>query len=224
MSKLVSRIASLIAVALCVAACGSSSSSSGAPSSGSSATPTTSGTTTGSAQVIGFEGIPIEQGPDLAPASTTGTGTVDGISCGPTEQLTYHIHTHLAVYVNGSLRALPGGVGIPGSSVVIYRGAPVAQGGQCIYWLHTHAPDGVIHIESPTARVFTLGNFFDEWHQPLGPGGVAGATGPVTAIVDGKPWTANPRAIPLIPHSVIQLSVGSPKVPFQQLSWTGTQL
>ena len=49
-----------------------------------------------------------------------------------------------------------------------------AAGGQCIYWLHTHAPDGVIHIESPTQRIYTLGNFFDEWRQPLSANQVGG--------------------------------------------------
>ena len=85
---------------------------------------------------------------------------------------------------------------------------PVAQGGQCIYWLHTHAPDGVIHVESPTERIYTLGDFFDEWHQPLEPNQVGDAKGKVTAIVNGKPWTKNPREIPLRPHNVIQLNVG----------------
>ncbi len=209
----------MLAVALCVAACGGSGSSS-QTSTGSSSTPTTTTTT----QVIGFEGMPIEQGADLASPGTTGTGTVDGITCGSSEQLAYHVHAHLTVYVNGAPRALPGGIGIPGSTVVNSTAGPVASGGQCIYWLHTHAPDGVIHIESPTVRVYTLGEFFDEWRQPLSSGGVAGATGPVTAIVDGKPWTASPRAIPLLPHTVIQLDVGSPTAPFQQVSWAGTQL
>jgi hypothetical protein len=168
--------------------------------------------------------MPIEQGADLAPPGTTGTATVHGITCSPGEQLVYHIHAHLTVYVNGAPRALPGGVGIPGSSVINTTVGPVASGGQCIYWLHTHAPDGVIHIESPIVRLYTLGDFFDEWRQPLSSGRVAGAKGPVTAFVNGKPWTASPRAIPLLPRAVIQLDVGSPKVPFRQVSWAGTQL
>jgi hypothetical protein len=168
--------------------------------------------------------VAIEQGPLLAPASTTQTGTVHGISCGPTEQLAYHIHAHLQVYVNGSPRTLPGGIGIPGSQVVPTGQGPVAAGGQCIYWLHTHAPDGVIHIESPTKRIYTLGDFFAEWHQPLSAGQVAGASGKVTAVVNGKPWTKSPAAIPLDPHAVIQLSVGSPTAPFKTIDWSQTQL
>jgi hypothetical protein len=34
---------------------------------------------------------------------------------------------------------------------------------KCIYWLHTHDGTGIIHIESPIKRDFTLGQFFDIW-------------------------------------------------------------
>ncbi|MGI8573671.1 MAG: hypothetical protein ACR2L9_13750 [Solirubrobacteraceae bacterium] len=220
MPRLASRIALLIAACLCVAACGGSSSSSTSQTSTTSAT-----TTTASKTLLGYENMPIELGPDLATPSTTGIGTVDGITCAPIEQLAYHIHAHLAVYVNGSLRSLPAGIGIPGSSQVPYHGGVVAGGSaQCIYWLHTHTNDGVIHIESPTARVYTLGAFFDEWRQPLSSGQVASAKGPVTANVNGKIWSGSPRAIPLNPHADIQLDIGSPTVPFRSVSWSQANL
>jgi hypothetical protein len=218
--RLAISIAVLALVAL-LAGCGGSSSSSSSASSSSSTT--TSAATTTKAQ-IGFEGVPIESGSVLASPGTTGTSDVDGIKCGATEQLAYHIHAHLAVYVNGQSRALPGGIGIPGSQIVQSSEGPVANGGQCIYWMHTHAPDGVIHIESPTQRIYTLGNFFDVWHQPLSATQVGGASGKVTAIVNGKPWTKPLRDIPLNPHTVVQLNVGTPSVPFQTVSWSGTQL
>jgi hypothetical protein len=173
---------------------------------------------------MGFENVPIESGAEIAPASSTGTGTVDGISCGATEQLAYHIHAHLLVFDNGTPRALPGGIGIPGSQVANTQQGPVAEGGQCIYWLHTHAPDGIIHIESPTQRTYTLGQFFDEWHQPLSGTQVGLVHGPVHAIVDGKPWPASPRNIPLDPHAQIQLDVGTPDPAFQPVNWSSTQL
>ncbi len=211
-------ILTLVLVCLLLAGCGSSSSSSTSrTTSSTSATSTTS-------QQIGFEGVPIEQGADLAPAGSTQTGIVDGIQCGSTEQLAYHIHARLAIYVNGAPRALPGGIGIPGSSVQQSAQGPEAAGGQCIYWLHTHAPDGVIHVESPSQRIYTLGDFFDEWHQPLSAHQVASATGKVTAFLNRKPWKRDPRTIPLIPHAVIQLSVGTPQVPFHNLSWSQTRL
>ncbi len=201
-----------------LAGCGGSSSSSSSTSSTKAVAASTP-----SAQ-LGFEGVPIESGAALAPPGTTGMSNVDGIKCGATEQLAYHIHAHLAVYVGGQSRALPGGIGIPGSQVVQSSEGPVANGGQCIYWLHTHAPDGVIHIESPTQRIYTLGNLFDVWRQPLTANRVAGASGKVTALVNGKPWTKNVRDIPLDPHTVVQLNVGSPTVPFHAMSWSGTQL
>jgi hypothetical protein len=213
------RILPLLVSVLLLAGCGSSSSSTASSASSSSST-----ASSGSAAALGFEGVPIEQGPALAPASTTQTGPVAGIQCGATEQLAYHIHAHLAVFVNGTPRSLPAGIGIPGSVTEQTAEGPVAAGGQCIYWLHTHAPDGVIHVESPTQRIYTLGNFFDEWHQPLSGNQVGTATGKVTAFVNGKPWTKDPRSIPLIPHAVIQLSVGTPVVAFHNISWAQTQL
>jgi hypothetical protein len=213
----------ILLAALALAGCGSSGSSS-STSSTAQASVSTTASSSSSAKQIGFEGVPIEQGADLGSPGTTGTSTVDGISCGATEQLAYHIHAHLAVYVNGSSRALPGGIGIPGSTVVPSSEGPVATGGQCIYWLHTHAPDGIIHIESPTKRIYTLGDFFDVWRQPLSSSRVADATGHVTAFVDGKPWTTDPRQIKLEPHAVVQISVGTPVVPFQGMSWAGLQL
>jgi hypothetical protein len=220
-------ISSILATALAIAGCGgssSSSSSSTAPSAAASSTTTTASASSSSAAQLGFEGVPIEQGADLGSPGTTGTSKADGITCGATEQLAYHIHAHLSVYVGGNLRAVPGGIGIPGSRVVPSSEGPVANGGECIYWLHTHAPDGIIHIESPTKRIYTLGDFFDVWRQPLSSTRVASASGHVTAFVNGKPWTKNPRAIPLLPHAVIQLSVGSPVVPFHSMSWSGLQL
>ena len=214
--------------ALLLAGCGSSNSSSSTTqsSSASGSSNTTSSSSSGSSNTqaqLGFEGIPIQTGAAVAPASTTQTGTVNGIQCGSKEQLAYHIHAHLTVFDNGQARSIPGGIGIPGSQVVQTTEGPVASGGQCIYWLHTHAPDGVIHVESPTQRIYTLGDFFDEWHQPLSANQVGDVKGKVSAIVDGKPWTKSIRAIPLDPHQVIQLNVGSP-VPFETVNWSGTGL
>jgi hypothetical protein len=225
----------LIAVALLICAtaagCGSSAStSSGTAASSSSSAAGTGGTATvassatGVSPQIGFEGVPLEPGPPLAPAGTTGTGKVDGITCGSTEQHAYHIHQHLAVFDNGTLYQLPAGVGIPGSRAELTNQGPIAAGGNCIYWLHTHTTDGVIHVESPTKRIYTLGNFFDIWHQPLSPSQVAGRHGTVTAFVNGKPWTRNPRDIPLLPREDIQLEIGQPAPPIMTIDWSQTQL
>ncbi|HEY3727531.1 MAG TPA: hypothetical protein VGL51_10180 [Solirubrobacteraceae bacterium] len=168
--------------------------------------------------------MPLEQGAPIGSASTTGTAKVNGISCGPTEQLAYHIHAHLVVFRNGAMRALPGGIGIPGSTVQQSSEGPVAAGGQCIYWLHTHTSDGVIHIESPTQRIYTLGDFFDEWRQPLSSDRVADVHGKITAFVNGKRWTHSLRGIPLIPHEDIQFDVGEPAPPLVDINWSQTGL
>jgi hypothetical protein len=233
-SHIPAKLVGVVVCSLLVAACGSSGSTTSgsrttASSSSSTAatTPpsstTTSGTTSDQA-TIGFEGVAIESGPALAPAATTGTANVDGIQCGATEQLAYHIHAHLAVFVDGKQYALPGGVGIPGSAIYQTPRGPVAAGGKCIYWLHTHAPDGIIHVESPTQRIYTLGNFFDEWRQPLSATSAGTVKGKITAFVNGKRWTRNVRDIPLVPHADIQLEIGSPTPPLQKVDWAQTQL
>jgi hypothetical protein len=227
--------ATALVCALALAACGSSSSSSssgtgtGAAVATSSVAGTSGATGTSSASsasqpAIGFEGVPLQTGPALAPASTTGTGKVDGISCGATEQLVYHIHAHLAVFKNGQPYTLPAGVGIPGSQAEPTNQGPIASGGSCIYWLHTHTTDGVIHIESPSKAIYTLGNFFDEWHQPLTGTKVGSLSGKITAFVNGKPWKKSPRDIPLLPHEDIQLEIGEPTPPIVTIDWSQTQL
>ncbi|MGH2893560.1 MAG: hypothetical protein ACRDPM_09900 [Solirubrobacteraceae bacterium] len=235
----VTLTATALICALVLAACGSSNSTSssgtgttGTGTSSAAGTGTSSATGTGtsaatsnaSQPAIGFEGVPLQTGPALAPASTTGTGTVDGIACGASEQLVYHIHAHLAVFKNGQPYTLPAGVGIPGSHAVETTKGPIASGGSCIYWLHTHTTDGVIHIESPSKAIYTLGNFFDEWHQPLSKNQVGTLSGPVAAFVNGKPWHKDPRDIQLLPHADIQLEIGEPAPPIVDIDWSRTQL
>jgi hypothetical protein len=220
----------VVLAALALAGCGGSSPTRSSPSSTSSQS--TSGTVSASNTVtasetpgeLSYEGIPLEEGPQIAAASTTQTGKVDGVSCAPVEQLAYHIHAHLSVFSNGVLYSLPGGIGIPGSSMAQTNQGPVAAGGQCYYWLHTHTSDGVIHIESPTKRIYTLGDFFDEWHQPLTPDQVGNLHGKITAFLNHKPWRASPRAIPLLPHAVIQLDIGQPIPGLVSVNWSGTGL
>jgi hypothetical protein len=182
----------LLLLALVAAACGGSSQqSSGSPSSTSS----TSGGSNG--QLLAQLG----NGPD-------GNG-VDGVACNAGEQLAYHIHAHLAVYVNGQPRTIPAGIGIKQPVAEQTSSGPFVIQGDCFYWIHVHDLSGVIHIESPTQRTYTLGQFFDLWGQPLSTTQVGPATGPVTAFVNGAPYQGDPRSIPLTAHQVIQLDVGT---------------
>lgn len=135
---------------------------------------------------------------------------VDGNSCDTSEQVVYHIHAHLAVYTNGRPRIIPEGIGIvPPTQIVQTSAGPFVSAGKCFYWLHSHTADGIIHVESPSQRVYTLGNYFDIWNQPLSTTQVGPMHGQVTAFLDGQPFTGDPRSIPLNAHTLIQLDVGS---------------
>ena len=219
-----------VGAALLIAGCGSSGSSSATSTSAATSTATTSTaaptTTAANGTTPGPETIPLEKGPELAPASTTSPGhKIDGvIECAPLEQLAYHIHIHLQVYDNGHSRSLPAAIGLLDP---VYENTPYGRfyGAQrCYYWLHTHASDGIIHVESPTKRIYTLGMFFDEWRQPLSSDQVASVHGKVTAFLNGKRWTASPRDLPLEAHFQIQLDVGKPIVPFKPISFAGSGL
>jgi hypothetical protein len=157
----------------------------------------------------------------LAPTTGEAGGvTVDGIQSSPMEQVLFHIHAHLAVYVDGVQKLVPYGIGIvPPYRLQDTTNGPFVAGASKFYWLHTHDESGVIHIESPVQRTFTLGNLFDLWHQPLGPAQVGPDTGPVTAFVDARQVGGDPRDIPLGPQDVIQLDVGT-VVPFQPYTFT----
>jgi hypothetical protein len=161
----------------------------------------------------GPEQVPVPPAPALASTATKATGkTVDGIGCDTTEQLVYHIHAHLTVFVSGAARQIPAAIGIPGAQAENTPTGPFIASGTCFYWLHTHAADGIIHIESPVHRTYTLGDFFDIWGQPLGPDQVGPAHGPVTAIYNRQVYRGNPRNIPLEKHAQIQLEVGKPLI------------
>ena len=168
----------------------------------------------------GPESVPIPAAAALAGTSAGATGsTVDGIGCNTTEQTVFHIHAHLTIFVNGSPRQVAAGIGIPGARSQSGPGGTFITGGTCLYWLHTHAADGIIHIESPVHRTYTLGQVFDEWGQPLGPGQVGPARGHVTALYNGQVYQGNPRDIPLTAHAQVQLEVGTPLVGPETISF-----
>jgi hypothetical protein len=137
---------------------------------------------------------------------------VDGIHCDSMEGAVMHIHQHLTIYDHGKAFAVPADIGIPVAS-------------SCLYWLHTHTPDGLIHVESPNMRSFNLGQFFDIWGQPLTPTNVAEIKvkkGQVRAYVNENLYKDNPRTIDLLEHSDIVLEVGPPyHVPAQFKNWNG---
>lgn len=150
-------------------------------------------------------------GPVLAGLDTAAQGsTLNGIQCSSSEQTVYHIHAHLAVFVSGAQRTVPYGIGIPGGTATPEAtGGPYVGSGNCFYWLHSHDQSGVIHIESPVQKLYTLGDYFAIWDQPLTAGQVGPAKGTLTVYVNGRRYTGDPRAITLNAHTLIQLDIGT---------------
>jgi hypothetical protein len=136
---------------------------------------------------------------------------IDGIRCDVSEGAVEHIHAHLQLFDRGKPFAVPGQVGIP-------------QGAGCLYWVHTHSGDGIIHIESPVAKTFSLGQFFDIWDTTLSrtqADGVHASRGRTLMImVNGKRWTGDPRAIPLRDHEEIVIQNGPPYVSGHRADWS----
>jgi hypothetical protein len=164
------------------------------------------------AGTLGPEAVPIPpHAPDLAAAGMVHQ-PVDGIQCLRNEQLAFHIHAHLTIFDHGEARRVPYAVGITDPRLTRTPRGIFVGGGGCFYWLHTHAADGIIHIESPVVRTFTLGDFFDVWGRRLGPDRVGPALGHVTAFYNGRVVKGDPRRIPLTGHAQIQLDIGRPLV------------
>lgn len=176
---------------------------------------------TGKVALPGPEGVPIQTVPDLAPAASTHSGQpIDGVTCRATmdQKVGYHIHVLVRIFVHGRQERLPAGAGIaaPRLEEHLSTGLFVDSGvGGCLYWLHVHSNDGIIHIESATRQVFTLGQFFDIWGQPLSSTQVGPARGTVRVFENGKRVEGDPRTAPLLSQAVIQLDVGTPVIPFQ---------
>jgi hypothetical protein len=172
----------------------------------------------------------------LAPrgGATTTTGgepapgaAINSVSC-QAEMTQYHYHAALIMYMNGKKMDLPPQVGQPYNTQITF------PGNTCLYWMHTHSfdsGDGIVHMESPTKRDFTLGEFFDIWHytakwdlqsdasyksyvDPTFVDAVRGARlGDVHAYVNGKPYSGDYHNIVLHAHDVITIEIGKPLRP-----------
>jgi hypothetical protein len=82
--------------------------------------------------------------------------------------------------------------------------------------MHMHDHTGIIHIEAPDVKNYTLGQFFDIWGQPLTTTNVAGLTGDVVAYIndngEARRYMGDLRAIQLISHRAITLQIGTPPI------------
>ena len=134
---------------------------------------------------------------------------IDGVQCGTAEGQTQHVHQHFDVIINGQDFTPPASVGI-------FAERTSSPNTSCLYWAHTHTPDGVIHVESPAKDTILLGAFLDIWSVSAVDRMLLNriqANPPDRVIVDGKPYTGDYRAIPLLSHSLITFEYGSPDVP-----------
>ena len=158
--------------------------------------------------------------------------SIDGITC-EAEMLSYHIHAHLTLYQNGQPVVVPAYVGIPASTAINVGGQ-----NSCLYYLHTHDPSGIVHIESPTAKLYTLGQFFDIWHytsqwDAQGGLGLSVDSAYVNALqkarpsdihvyVNGKPVGSDYRSVTFTAHKLITVELGTPlKAPETHYNFNG---
>jgi hypothetical protein len=140
--------------------------------------------------------------PWAAPTDAAAAVRAAGLPMLREEGRVIHIHAHLDVSVDGQPVVVPGGIGIGRSS-------------QGISPLHTHNASGVIHIESPVNRAYTLGEFFTEWDVSLSPdsvGGLRAGDGKTLRVfVNGAQVTGNPAAVIINSHDEIALIYGNPQ-------------
>lgn len=140
---------------------------------------------------------------------------INGISCDALEGTVSHVHVHLAIFVNGQEQPIPYGIGIGQPwSISDSDEGPFVDDGSCFYWIHTHTQDGIIHIESPIRRRFTLADFFAIWQLPLSENQVGPAQGPVITYVNGQRSSSAPQDVPLLSHARIQLDIGDDVPPY----------
>lgn len=133
---------------------------------------------------------------------------VDSIFCDQLEQTAVHYHALVYIYINGQQVQVPQGVGI-------------ASDGSCYYWMHTHDTTGVVHMEAPSGRDFTLGNFLDIWsthfsgyHNEL-----SSADG-WTVYIGSQKYNGDFHNIVLKSHMIVTLAYNSPGVkPNPIYSW-----
>jgi hypothetical protein len=123
-----------------------------------------------------------------------------GLHALPQEGVALHIHQHLDVYVAGRRVTVPAEIGID-----------VAQ--QFITEIHTHDASGIVHVESPKVRRFTLGQVFGEWGVKLTSQCVGRYCGSVHWWVNGRAMHGDPSSLVLRSHQEIVVAAG-PR-PFQ---------
>jgi hypothetical protein len=116
------------------------------------------------------------------------------------EQLDYHIHAHLDVFVRGVHIPVPALVGI---DVV----------DEFLTVLHTHDTSGIVHVESATNHHYQLGDFFGVWGVKLNARCIGSycvrQQAKLRTWVNGTPYAGNPAGIVMREHDEIVVSIGT---------------
>ncbi|GAA3550854.1 hypothetical protein GCM10022222_37960 [Amycolatopsis ultiminotia] len=137
-----------------------------------------------------------------APADATAAVRAAGLPMLTEEGAVEHIHAHLDVRVDGRAIEVPAFLGID-------------QNRASISPLHTHDPSGVVHIESPVARRFSLGELFSEWDLSLSANNIgslrSGDGKTVRVFVNGKQQNGNPAAVTFSAHDEVAVLYGTPQ-------------
>ena len=140
--------------------------------------------------------------PWAVPANTAAQVNLAGLTLLPNETLDRHDHVHLDIWVDGTKETVPAYIGIAGGA-----------NSTGLSSLHTHDSSGVIHIESPAGRRFTLSQVFNEWNVLLSPTQIGslktGAGKTLTTYVNGKVLTTDPSKLELVAHQEIALVYGT---------------
>ena len=145
-----------------------------------------------------------------------------GLPAFKSEQLFFHVHAHLDIFLDGQPLTVPAGIGIggdPNAKVVIQGGQQVAGlvGGSCshpcISPLHTHDTSGVLHVENDKEREINLGQLFTEWGVRFTSDCVGGYCAPdksYKVYVGGNQFTGDASGIILKNLEEIAIVIGTP--------------
>ena len=150
-------------------------------------------------------GLPgLQTGSPPWPAETTQLRarlTAIGLPALTAEGQVQHTHQHLDLYVDGRQVTIPADIGINRTVGFI---SPI----------HTHDATGIIHVESPVVRTFTLGELFDVWGVRFDGHCVGGACDgggrALSVFLDGQPYAGDPRSLVLAAHEEIVVAIGTP--------------
>ena len=123
--------------------------------------------------------------------------TAAGLTALPEEGTKLHIHQHLDIVINSSPIPIPADIGV---------------GADFISPIHVHDDTGIIHVESPEVKDFTLGQFFTEWGIKFDATCLGSyctdATHALVVAVNGSPIN-DPRNHVLKAHEEIEIWYGS---------------